>query len=156
MFAFTNSKNLVHHRFTKSDDAKLKELVREYGENNWKTIASKMEGRNKSQCRDRWFRYLSPHVNHGDWTEEEEKLLMNLVPLLYPRWRKISNYFNGRNDIQIKNRYKMIKNRISRENQNNSVDTKSDQCSPSEVQPNIPQPISVQDVHVNEYRNEHE
>ncbi|EAY00874.1 Myb-like DNA-binding domain containing protein [Trichomonas vaginalis G3] len=148
MFAFRGSKNLVHNRFTEEDDQKLKQLVNEYGENNWDIIAKKMKGRNKRQCRDRWNRYLAPNVNHSEWTVEEEKLLMSLVPILSPRWREIAKHFSGRNDIQIKNRYKMIQNRLLHENQKENV---KQQIKTPVTQPNTlvyGQPIQLQEAHI--------
>lgn len=107
-----NPMSSVYNRFSEKDDNKLRELVKQYGDSNWKLIASKMHGRNKRQCRDRWMRYLAPTVNHSPWSQQEDDLLMNLVPKMYPKWREISKHFNGRNDIQTKNRYKVICNRI--------------------------------------------
>ena len=121
----------VYNRFSERDDNKLKELVRQYGENNWKKIASKMPGRNKRQCRDRWFRYLSPTVNHNPWSKQEDDLLMELVTKTYPKWREISKFFEGRNDIQIKNRYKVITNR----NKNNQAKLIDDFDQPDLINP---------------------
>ncbi|EAY13689.1 Myb-like DNA-binding domain containing protein [Trichomonas vaginalis G3] len=109
------SRPVVYHRFTEKDDEKLLALVKQYGAEDWKLIASKMHGRNKRQCRDRWFRFLAPDVNHDPWTKEEEDLLIDIVPKLEPRWRQISSYFKGRNDIQVKNRYKSLMRRMKSE-----------------------------------------
>lgn len=105
----------VYNRFGPKDDARLKELVDKYGENNWKIIASKMYGRTYRQVKDRWLRYLSPEVNHNPWTEDEDELLIKLVPTLSPKWKEIASHFNGRNDIQVKTRYKVLKNRAKKQ-----------------------------------------
>lgn len=102
------TRNRVNCRFSAKEDKHLADLVARYGENDWKTIANKMPGRNKRQCKDRWTRYLSPNVNNGPWTEEEENKLINLVHSLDHRWTEIAKHFQGRNDSQIKNRYHIL------------------------------------------------
>lgn len=105
----------VYNRFGPKDDARLKELVEKYGENNWKIIASKMYGRAYRQVKDRWLRYLSPEVNRNPWTQEEEDLLIRLVPTMSPHWKEIASHFSGRTDIQVKTHYKVLKNRAKKQ-----------------------------------------
>jgi hypothetical protein len=50
-------------RFTASEDARLIELVREYGTDAWQTVAKYMSGRTVRQCRERWNHYLDPCLN---------------------------------------------------------------------------------------------
>lgn len=109
------SKNKVNCRFSAKEDKKLTDLINKYGENDWKLFASYMPGRNKRQCKDRWTRYLSPNVNNGPWTPEEEQLLLNLVNELDHKWTQIAKHFQGRNDSQIKNKYHILQARMTRE-----------------------------------------
>ena len=99
-------------KFTLSEDALLKSLVMLYGEDNWEEVAAKIKGRNPRQCKDRWFLYLSPHINHSPWTDEEENLLIALVNELGPHWVKIAKHFQGRTDTQIKNKWNVIKRKM--------------------------------------------
>lgn len=34
------------------------------------------------QCRERWCHHLDPSVNHGSWTDEEDRLLLSLKVML--------------------------------------------------------------------------
>jgi hypothetical protein len=49
--------------------------------------------------------YLSPHVRSGPWTEEEDALLVRKMNEIGPSWSSISEFFNGRSDNDIKNRW---------------------------------------------------
>lgn len=115
------SKNKVNCRFSAKEDKKLTDLIHKYGENDWKLIASYMPGRNKRQCKDRWTRYLSPNVNNGPWTPEEEELLLQLVAQLNHKWTQIAKHFKGRNDSQIKNKFHILQSKKSRDKSVKSI-----------------------------------
>ena len=102
-------------KFTLSEDALLKSLVARYGEKSWCTISSFIPNRNERQCHDRWTYYLSPNVNKLPWTEEEEARLVSLVNTIGPHWVKIAKEFKGRTDIQIKNKWNVIKRRVKQD-----------------------------------------
>ena len=102
-----NKKN----KFSPQEDHMLRELVEEYGENQWDAIALQLIGRNERQCRDRWHYYLSPNVNKKPWTEEEDEQLRNLIFEVGPRWVHIARIMNTRNDIQVKNLWMVIQRR---------------------------------------------
>ena len=102
-----NSNNLkrVKAKFTKDEDDKLKKLVNEYGDQDWKLIASFFGDRSRRQCRERWSKFLSPFLNRSPWTSEEDTLLMQLYSQIGPKWTLISRSFKNRTDINIKTRY---------------------------------------------------
>ena len=99
------------NKFTMTEDKLLKELVEMYGTNSWAKIAEIIPNRNSRQCHDRWVNYLSPNINKNPWTEEEELLLLSAIEQIGLHWVKIAKKMPGRTDIQIKNRWNVIKRR---------------------------------------------
>lgn len=55
-------KSRCYKHFTKEEDIKLKDLVKQY-ENNWKEISLHLPGWNFRECRDRYLSYLVPRCN---------------------------------------------------------------------------------------------
>ncbi|OHS94678.1 r2r3-MYB transcription factor [Tritrichomonas foetus] len=100
--------------FTPEEDKSLNKLVIKYGENNWHKVARKMPRRDVRQCRERWFNYLSPLVVNGKWTQEEEGLLIEKVHEYGRKWKYLTQFFPGRTDINIKNRYNCLMKYIPR------------------------------------------
>ena len=71
----------------------------------WKTVAALLPGREGKQCRERWVQHLCPDVKHGDWSEEEDRLIAEGVMESGTRWSEIAKRLPGRSDNAIKNRY---------------------------------------------------
>ena len=111
----TQQRIKTHKRntFTTDEDERLKYLVYTYGENNWPVVMALMPSRNTRQCRERWFKYLSPAVNKQEWSEEEDQLLIQKIKELGPKWKYISQFFNGRTDINLKSRYRVLKRKMN-------------------------------------------
>ena len=97
-------KKITRHKFSPEEDEVLRTLVNQYGKD-WSIVAQHMPNRTPRQCRDRWKHYISPEVITGNWTEEEDQLLMQKVEELGNRWSTISQLFPGRTDIGVKNHY---------------------------------------------------
>ena len=96
--------------FTEAEDAKLIELVNQFGDVEWMKIADNMPGRNIRQCRERWLNYLSPDLDKGPWTREEDNLLLQKYQEIGPKWKAISTLFPKRTDISLKNRmHKLVR-----------------------------------------------
>ena len=123
MFAFSSH---LKRNFTKEEDRQIIELVKVYGNNNWNKIAEVFFNRSPRQLKERWTNYLNPAVNKNEWTEEEEELLLEKLSEFGKRWREISKYFNGRTDVQLKSRYRMIERRkhtvLTNNNKNNVME----------------------------------
>jgi hypothetical protein len=98
-------------KFTAEEDLILRSLVHQFGENDWERISHLMPNRNQRQCKDRWFCYLSPTVQYGPWTADEDSLLLEKVGICGPKWVRIATYFPTRTDVQVKNRYLVLTRR---------------------------------------------
>ncbi|EAX95431.1 Myb-like DNA-binding domain containing protein [Trichomonas vaginalis G3] len=103
------------NKFTINEDAKLQMLVKKYGESDWSTISQILRSKNARQCHDRWFYYLSPKLNRGPFTEDEDQKLIKLEKKYGQHWVRISKHFSGRTDTQIKNRWNVLKRRLESE-----------------------------------------
>lgn len=91
--------------FTNKEDEILKKLVGMYGTKQWRLVASMINGRTPKQCRDRYTNYLIPGFFRGEWSNEEDLLLMNLYSIHGPKWSIIKNFFPNRSSNSIKNRW---------------------------------------------------
>ena len=99
-------------KFTPNEDEKLKALVNRYGIKAWPTIAEFMEGKNVRQCRERYYNYLQPHLVNGEWTPEDEQLLKAKIEEYGHKWAKITTFFRGRSEINVKNHWKMMSRKM--------------------------------------------
>jgi hypothetical protein len=103
------SKGRKRVSFTADEDDRLRKLVARFGESDWGRVANGFAGRDRRQCRDRWFKYLAPTVHNGPWSAAEEDLLRRKVDELGRRWTSIQSAFPGRTDINIRNHWKQMK-----------------------------------------------
>ncbi|XP_015578183.3 transcription factor WER [Ricinus communis] len=90
--------------WTEEEDKILMDYINVHGKGRWNHIAKKTGlKRCGKSCRLRWMNYLSPNVKRGNFTEEEEDLIIRLHNLLGNRWSLIAKRVPGRTDNQVKN-----------------------------------------------------
>ncbi|PWZ16314.1 Myb-related protein 308 [Zea mays] len=90
--------------WTKEEDERLVAYVRAHGEGCWRSLP-KAAGllRCGKSCRLRWMNYLRPDLKRGNFTDDEDELIIRLHSLLGNKWSLIAGQLPGRTDNEIKN-----------------------------------------------------
>ena len=109
-------------RFTKEEDELLKQLVNSQEQPNWNEVARYMKKRTARQCRERYNNYLRPNLVNGPWTKEEDDLLIELYEKYGPKWSLISQSFNSRSPVNVKNHHSSLVSQSIVKNRKNRFD----------------------------------
>lgn len=92
--------------WTAEEDEKLRKYIEAQGTGHWRSVGRKagLQRCGKS-CRLRWTNYLRPDIKHGNFSPEEEKLIVELHASFGSRWSLIAARLQGRTDNDIKNHW---------------------------------------------------
>ncbi|KAL2531654.1 Transcription factor [Abeliophyllum distichum] len=92
--------------WTEEEDNLLRKCIDKYGEGKWHQVPLRAGlNRCRKSCRLRWLNYLRPNIKRGDFTPDEDDLIMRLHKLLGNRWSLISGRLPGRTANDVKNHW---------------------------------------------------
>ncbi|CAD6255702.1 unnamed protein product [Miscanthus lutarioriparius] len=99
-----NAEELRRGPWTVDEDLTLINYIADHGEGRWNALA-RAAGlkRTGKSCRLRWLNYLRPDLKRGDFTADEQLLILDLHSRWGNRWSKIAAHLPGRTDNEIKN-----------------------------------------------------
>uniref|UniRef100_G1PV66 MYB proto-oncogene like 2 n=1 Tax=Myotis lucifugus TaxID=59463 RepID=G1PV66_MYOLU len=96
----------AHFLFVHAKDEQLRTLVRQFGQQDWKFLASHFPNRTDQQCQYRWLRVLNPDLVKGPWTKEEDEKVIELVKKYGTKqWTLIAKHLKGRLGKQCRERW---------------------------------------------------
>jgi hypothetical protein len=93
--------------WTDEENKRLTKAIAAHGYS-WTSVSEAVATRSPDQCAKHWTNSLDPEIDHGAWTEEDDRYLMDAVYLHGRAWKRIAGrYFPSRSTLEIANRYNL-------------------------------------------------
>ncbi|GIJ86501.1 hypothetical protein Asppvi_005390 [Aspergillus pseudoviridinutans] len=97
--------------WTEEEDKLLTRAVQTHGET-WTAVAEVVKTRSADQCAKRWKQCLDPQLDRSEWTEDDNRRLVEIAAVKGRRWKEIqTEYFPSRSRNTIKNQYTILTRR---------------------------------------------
>lgn len=87
------------------EDLQLRTWVQTKGPTKWTQCALNLPGRSSKQCRERWIHILNPNGKIGNWSKEEDQILLKEFERVGAKWTEIAQALPGRTDSSVKSRF---------------------------------------------------
>ena len=95
-----------------NEDELLNKWVKENGPKNWGKFAKLIKYRTGKQCREHWKNKLNEDIKKGQWTPEDDLLILKFYKK-YESWKQIIPIFDSRTENSIKNRFFSLLRKIA-------------------------------------------
>ena len=117
---FITTKKIKIGPWNKEEDDILKKWVADNGPHHWSKCAKLIQERTGKQCRERWRNCLNAGIKKGEWTAEENLLILKLYDK-YKSYKKFGIAFPGRTENALKNRFFIQLRKVALKNKKDHV-----------------------------------